>query len=644
MPRMAQPTADQLPSPGHAPTPAHNTKAAGGGNHGRLAWLMLALALAVGLASQLLHARLPGMRTVEMNVRDALTRALVAGDAAPGRDVALVDIDEDSLRKLGPWPWPRARLADLAERLLATHGAALVVLDMVLPQAAPADDAIGDARLAALGGAGLLVPAQAFDYVPRPRPITSGTTGGALATNRPGPLPAGTGHVANFAALAQARCVGNIGFKPDFDGQARRLPLLTRWQDRLYPTLALAALQCARGDLAAHTLLSRTSLDDDGLWDIPWRTRSFLTVSAGAALSDQALPALTGRIALVGSSALGLSDRVATPLAASTAGVTVHAAALEGMLERLDRPRNPTPPAYLLPMALLLSTVALWWAIVRWRRLRAIAGVLLAALGTWLVLAVWVVQTRQGQAITPALWSYACLLGLCLPLDWSVTQARLRARTRLLARYLARPVLDELLSRDNDDPLQPRRAEISVLIADLQDYTRITANSTLEEAASLIRQFLDCLTRPVLLRRGTLDSYTGDGLIAFWGAPIGTADHADLALQAALDITREVASLNETRRQRGQFALRVRIGLATGPALVGDLGTPFRSSYTAVGAAVNLAARLQRAARDMPCDILVCDATAAAARRHQLQPVGEITLHGLPPVAVFTPQTAVARA
>jgi adenylate cyclase len=627
LPPMARQTADHTPDPGRTAAPGTAARTAAAGTRGFLAYLMLALALGVGLLVHVLEARPAGLRTLETSLRDGVTRMLATRDTRPNQAVVLVDIDENSLRAVGPWPWPRARLADLAEQLLAAHGVKLVVLDVVLPEPAGGEDALGDARLAALGQAGLLVPAQAFDYVRRDQPITTGTPGGALVAQAPDRWPAASGHVANFATLAQARCVGNIGFVPDFDGQVRRLALLTRWQGELYPTLALAAVQCARGDAAARALLEGLHPDARGWWGIPWRSRRFLTVPAGALLDDRTLPTLAGRIALIGSSALGLSDRVATPLAASTAGVTVHAAALDGMLWALDGHAPPAPSGHLLAAWLTLSTLALWWAIARWRRLRAIAAVLGGAITVWAALATWVVHTRAAVAITPALWSYACLLGLFLPIEWSAAQARLRARTRLLSRYLARPVLDELLAGENDDPLLPRHAEISVLIADLQDYTRITANST--------------LTRPVLEGRGTLDSYTGDGLIAFWGAPIATPDHADQALQAALDIAQAIARLNEARRQRGRFALRVRIGLASGPALVGDLGTPFRSTYTAVGAAVNLASRLQQAARGIDCDILVSGETASAVRKHRLRRLGDVELHGLAAVTVFTPQEAV---
>lgn len=606
------------------------------GAPGYLAYFLLALALASGLYIHASGAALPGPRTVEVAIRDGLTRAL-AGRGTNGA-VALVDIDEDSLRSVGPWPWPRTRLADLAEQLLAKHRVELVVLDLVLPEPAAGHDAVGDARLAALGQAGLLVPAQAFDYVRRPRPIMTGTTGGGLTAHRAANQPVATGYVANFPSLARARCVGNIGFVPDFDGQVRRLPPLTQWRGALFPTLALAAVHCTHGDAKMQELLAHIRVDDSGYWELPWKTQHFLTVPAHAVLGDATLPSLAEHVVFVGSSALGLSDRVATPVSASTAGVTVHATAFSGMLEILTGKVPPTPPKHLLGIWLVSSTVALWWGIVHGTRVRTIAVTLVLMILAWLVLASWAVYSRQVQPVTSTLWSYACLLGTCLPVEWSRAQARLRARTRLLSRYLAKPVLEELLANEENDPLTPRLAEISVLIADLQDHTHITAHSTLEEAASLTRQILDCLTRPVLLRRGTLDNYTGDGLIAFWGAPMATDDHANRALLAAIDIQQELNRLNQRRCEQGRFPLRVRIGIATGSALVGDLGTPFRSTYTAVGAVVNLAARLQQAARDMPFDILVSSETAAAVRGHPLRPIGTISLHGLPTVDVFTPQ------
>ena len=299
--------------------------------------------------------------------------------------------------------------------------AVLVVFDLVLPDASLGKDTTGEARLAALGREGLLVPAQAFDYVRRDPRVIAGRPGGALAGPWSGPAMPATGHVANFPALSQARCVGNVGFTPDFDGQVRRLALLTVWRGAYYPTLALAALQCARGIRDPAASLASLKLDATGRWPIPFTRHldRYLAVPAAAVLQDDALPSLAGRIVLVGSSALGLSDRVATPLSPSTAGVTVHAAALSGLLDLADGRIPAAAPAKLTIAWLPLSTLLLWWAIARWRRLRAISAALFGALAGWLVVTAWSLDAGQAQPVTAALWSYAWLMGVYLPVEWA---------------------------------------------------------------------------------------------------------------------------------------------------------------------------------------------------------------------------------
>lgn len=625
---------------------------------------MLALALVTGGFVQLFGAQLPGLRAVDANLRDGFVRALASD--RPDARLALVDIDEDSLRQLGPWPWPRARLADLAERLLAEHRARLVVFDLVLPEpaaaasgvsgnaaagkaaAANAADLAGDARLTALAAEGLLVPAQAFDYVRRDPRVTAGWPGGALpggATFDELPASRATGHVANFRALAGARCVGNVGFMPDFDGQLRRLPLLTEWQGQRYPTLALAALACAQPARlhALADLLAGLPVAADGHWPMRFDRRldSFRAAPAAGILQETVdAGALAGRIVLVGSSALGLSDRVATPLSASTAGVTVHAAALSHLLDLAEGRARSTPPAWAGPLWVLVSTLMLWAAIACGAGLPATAGVFTVALTVWAALSGWSVHAGAAAPVSAAPWAWAWLLLVHLPIDRAAAQARIKARTRLLSRYVAPSVLEGLLATEGRDPLAPAHAEISVLVADMQDYTRITAYSTLEEAATLTREFLGCLTTPVLEWRGTLDKYTGDGLVAFWGAPLADADHAGHALAAALAIHEAVARYNVVRRARGDLPVRVRIGLATGRALVGDLGTPFRSTYTAVGDVINLASRLQEAAREHEADILASRAMADACGPWRFRPVGAIMVRGLAREELFTPASS----
>lgn len=620
--------------------------------HWMLRLAMLLLALGIAVAVHALDADLPVARQLEAHARDQLMRVMASDSGDPR--IAIVDIDEESLKRLGPWPWPRERLADLAEKLLSEGGAAVVAFDLVLTDPSPGEAGrVGDERLAALADQGWLIPAQAFDYVARDHEVTVGRLGGA------GPAPAGsvaaaaTGFVANFDRLAAGRCVGNIGFLPDSDGKVRRIAPWTRWGDAQYPAYSLAILACTHPGTDLGEWSRRLPIDSRGTWAIPFlhRPDRHLAIPAESVLSgafSEALAAavpglkagrpLDGRIVLVGSSALGLADRVATPLSSSVSGVTVHAAALSALLDAQAGAAPAAPPGWAMPLWLGLSVMLLWTAVAVGGRLRLMLLASTLTLGIWALLAGWMTLTSVAQPVSAALWGYASMLLLHLPVEWSWAHARVRSRTRLLSRYVSKDVLDELLAGSEEDPLTPRHAEITVLIADMQDYTRLTSNSTLQAAADLTRGFLEQLTGPVLAHRGTLDRYTGDGLVSFWGAPIPVDDHADRAIDAAMEILRNVDRFNAQRRARGEPAVTARIGIASGFALVGDLGTRFRIGYTAVGDCINLASRLQQQSRELQVSVAVSSSAAGRCRRWRFKPLGTVSIRGLPDQQVFSPE------
>lgn len=606
--------------------------------------LLVTLAVALTFAVQWLPQAVPGSATAEAFVRDRLLRVLAT--RAPLQDSVIVDIDETSIAALGPWPWPRGLLADMAEQALA-DGAQRVVFDLVLPDPAP-DDSHGDERLASLAAAGRLVLAQAFDYAEREAPLTGGAVAGSLAGAprqgaNTGPAARATGVLANHAALGGARCAGNIGFVPDRDGVLRRLPLVTRWQGDTYPGLALATLLCGsaatNGDAAAPSWLTAVPRDDDGFWHMPFRhmLEAYTAMPFAAALEGHHPELLRGATVFVGSSALGLADRVATPLTGSLAGVAVHVEAWQHLRTAAagDTPRPP--PAMLLPLMAMAGMVWLAWRLGHRVRLRALLLPLALGVGTWLALATWTVHEGGAARVAGPVYGYAVLLLLLLPAEWAWAQGRLRARTRLLGRYVAQSVLDELLRSEGEDPLTPRRADITVLVADMQGYTRLTAESSLEDAEKLTREFLAAITEPVWQHQGTLDKYTGDGLHAFWGAPIAVADHADRALDCAAAVLQAVRVFNAGRVARGEAAVRVRVGVASGMALVGDLGSARRSWYSAVGDCINFAARLQECARDLDVDVVCSAGTAQRCRPGRLRPLAELDVRGLGEQTLYTP-------
>ena len=554
-------------------------------------------------------------------LRDAFVRLQVG--VAPEPRILIVDIDEESLARIGPWPWPRERIADLVETLLGPYQARGVALDILLPEPS---GSMGDTRLALLARHGPVVPAQAFDFKQdRPRPIRDGALGGALggagAGNDQG--VAATGFIANYPELAKAPHVGAIGFIPDADGSLRRLPLITEFEGRRYPALSLALVNCCAGVGPVDAGGGMTRVDFTRDWN------AYTVVSASDILDNAIDPAsASGRLVLVGSSSMGMGDRVTTPLAASRPGVAVHAAMLSTLLDRQAGRAPQAWPGRLIALLFALATAAACAFVLP--RLAAIASVGLLALSSLLWLAIAFAASRHDPAFSTVgpLASNLFLLAVAVPYQWQQSQRRSRHLLATLRQYVAPAVVSELLRSDAPDPLAPRQLDVTTLIADMEGYTRQVEALPVEEAARLTRDFLDCLTGPVIDKLGTLDKYTGDGLVAFWGAPLPVEHHADLALDAAAAILRRVEAFSAQRVQAGYAPLRVRIGIESGAAMAGDFGTSFRSIYTAVGDSVNTASRLEQAARNFPHDVIIGAGTVERARRHRFLPLGEHKLRG----------------
>lgn len=557
-------------------------------------------------------------------LRDAFVR-MQATDA-PDPRVLVVDIDEASMAAAGPWPWPRERIATLVETLLTHYEARGVALDIVLPDAPAPADVQGDQRLGMLAQHGPVVLAQAFDYDfagARPLPIREGRLTGALPAATGGVRA--TGYIANHAALATpAAKAGNIGFVPDADGALRRVPLITTFDGRSYPALALALVNCCSGG-------PKLDLPAEGMARIAWRRdwSAYTVVSANDILSRAIDPAsASGRLVVVGSSSLGLGDRVTTPFAASRPGLGVQATILSTLLDRQAGEAPAAWPGQVIAMLFAAATALL--AYLAFPRVSAVASTALLGASSllWLGAAYVIAPHDPELGVTGPLATNLFLLAFAVPYQWQLAQRRSRHLLDTLRQYVAPAVVEELLRSDLEDPLLPRQLDVTTLIADMEGYTAQVESLPVEEAARLTRDFLDCLTEPVITRHGTLDKYTGDGLVAFWGAPLPLDHHADLALDAARAITQRVRQLSDARVARGFMPLRVRIGIESGPAMAGDFGTSFRSIYTAVGDSVNTASRLEQAARDFPHDVIVGAGTVQRARRHDFLHLGERLLRG----------------
>lgn len=573
------------------------------------------MALVLGLGLELL--RPAWLDRMDEGLRDAFLR-LVASKQLEER-VVVVDINDAVLRDIGAWPWPRQRVADLAEILLGTYGARAVGLDIVFPEPG---DAAGDARLASLAEHAPLVLAQIFDYTSRQDGNFLGVLAGGVVPPDVSKYVQAVGHIGNHAGLAKAQCVGNIGYMPDADGVLRHTPVQTQFQGKVFNHLASALLGCAAN-------VPPVVGGVNGLWRVPYsRDLTAYTVISAAEILNESAPRalLAGRYVLVGSSALGLGDRVSTPLTPLSSGVMVHAASLTGLLDMqagvLQAPwsgRGWLLAWCLLSIALVVYLIA---RVTAWQGLALLFGLV----GSWLALAFWGVTRQAEWSVTAPLFAYFFLVVVAVPHEWWQAQRHSRQLLRSFSHYVAKPVLDEIVRLNLQHSLEPRLLDVTVLVADMEGYTRATSSLPLAQAAVLTKDFLACLTRPVLDWQGTLDKYTGDGLVAFWGAPLPCPEQADRAVSAALAILVEVAELNTRRAHDGLMPVQVRIGIESGSALVGDLGTAFRSTYTAVGDCINFASRLEAAARYLPTQLVIGPVANRKLLHHATKSLGEIRL------------------
>jgi adenylate cyclase len=599
-------------------------------------WALVALLAALATAMQWFSGSIPITSSLDHLVGDRLHHFLASPQ--PEDRLVVIDLDEASIATVGPWPWPRSRVADLLEALASNYGARAVGVDIVFPGRADAD---GDARIAALADFAPVVLAQALDFVERSPIVSNGVPVFDAPPMHPGiaGIPA-TGYLANHGGLAQAKCVGNIGLQPDADGRVRRVPLLATWAGRSSPLLPVAMLACPlqRGKPVNALDLLKPVVGGQAEWELPFsRQWEAYDVIPARAILDGSAPVemVRGRWVLVGSSAIGLNDMAATPLSARIGGVMVHAAAMTSLLDVVEGRSAPLPVdgRWIAVAWTLLTLAAGAWALGRFKAWWLIPASVAVVLG-WLAVASFLVA--HGAVFSPSapLLAYVLML-FVISVELWMTQREQGQLLRSFATYVAPSVLHEMLRLGLENPMLPQHRDITVVSADMQDYTGLTMRSSLQDAAQLTREFLQCLTEPILTHGGTLDKYTGDGLVAFWGAPLADADHADRALRAAQAIVANVRAWNERRVAQGLAPARVRIGVESGSVLVGDLGTRFRRTYTAVGDCINTASKLQAIAKTLASDLVVGPVAARLAAASGLVQVAQVQLPGHLEVSVL---------
>lgn len=644
-----------------------------------LAAIAIILILKATLALFRDPAALGPYETLELQAYDWRLRSTARPETAR-QDIALVEIDEYSLQNLegaaGRWPWPRVVHASLIDYLArgpakivaydVTFGAADTRIGFRMGEAtlsgAESDEAFADAVKRA-GNVLLLADAtfngEKTDAEPLP------PTGYTLTS--PGVLERQT-LLLPYPALAKAAAgFGHNYFALDADGPLRHtVPFVRAQRGNVLPSLGLAAALRARGvtgeqvamrdglmtiagqRIPLQAVRTRTA---DGLESFYWRPIAFRGPALLDDMKSRPYPSYTfydllyseeqilageqpkvdpalfkDKIVFVGATASGLFDVFETPFArGKMPGIQVHAAVADDLLSgRSIAPVSTTASVFIilglsLVVGLLAAYLPAWWAVVAtlgvvgsfaWVSLQFFAR------GTWLPLA------------EPLMSSSVALFG-GVAYQYFIEGREKRKVARLFGRYVSKDVYSQLMADPARAQLGGHRREMTVLFSDMRGFTTLTEQGEPEVIVRTLNEYFTRMVDLVFQHHGTLDKFVGDMVMALFGAPLDDSDHADHAVQTALDMVAELGRLNARWTAEGRPALDIGVGINTGPMIAGNIGSDAIMSYTVIGDAVNLGARLESLNKQYGTRIIISDATRQQLKqRYVLRPLGEVVVKG----------------
>ena len=575
----------------------------------------------------------PLLGQIELKTYDMRLRAL---PSQPPRYVTIAAIDEQSLARLGRWPWSRTTFAVLAERL-DQLGARVIAFDLFFPEReSPRADAqfarairstkkvvLGTVFIdrreeirhlgpAALAAARLAIAPQAIAEV-----------GASVHAEASFPMQEPLGVIVNILELqGGAAYVGHIDVPGDTDGVVRRAPLIRRFDGRYFPAFDVQvlraylegeapSLEIAPYGMAGIRFGSRyIPLDENGgLLVRHRRPGSFAAVSIADILEGRADSALLrDRVVLVGNTATGIGDTRVTPYGATLPGVEVRASIIESLLQgdALQRPEW-----MMLLDAAAMAAAALLLIILLPRLGVAVGGVLAAGvLGGYLVMATYLFRTEGLwlNLVYPTLL-VALLFASATLVEYFFTFSEKRYLKRAFQHYVPPAVVEDLVADAGKLQLGGEKRELTVLFSDIRGFTTLSEAMAPEDLVKLMNEYFTIMTAKVFEQRGSLDKYIGDAIMAIFGAPAAEPQHAALACRSALEMVQALRALQQSLRERRLPAIDIGIGINTGPMIVGNMGSASRFNYTVVGDAVNLASRIEHLNKDYGTNILVSEYT-----------------------------------
>lgn len=556
-------------------------------------------------------------------------RYALRGPQEPNRDIVIVAIDDKSVGELGRFPWSRSYFAEFIDRLTAAKVKA-AYLDAFFPE--PESPAADQAFAAALARSGVTSLAVAFEFAPD----------GSIA-----------GITRSIPLLQDAACSGpHINMTPDEDGVMRWLPLLLADEQGYVASMSLSA---ARTLLGAKTIepenygirLDQRHIPTDADYyhlinyiapPGAYTRYSFSDVVKGRIGAEQ----LKDKLVLVGATSLGIYDLRVTPFSSNSPGVEVHANAVDALVRGATMQRGGVEALIDLVAIISLGILA---ALLTLNVRHGISLPLIALLvfGHGAVAYAAFVQGHWISVVYPELTIILSFFTTAY-LRFSLLDRRTREIREMFSSYVSRNVVDQLVKDPNQARIGGDSRVMTVLFSDVANYTGFSEKLPPQEVVRILNQYLARMTELIMHHEGTLDKFMGDGIMAFWGAPLEEPRHAELAVDCALGMLATMEELRAHWQSEGHQPLRLRIGINSGEMVVGNIGAAGKKmEYTVIGDNVNLAARLEGINKLYGTRLLISEGTRTLlpAQKYTMRRIDFVRVKGKDePLEIYEVMTA----
>jgi adenylate cyclase len=612
------------------------------------------------------HQKPELLASLDHRITDAMFRW--RGPVATTGSVVIVDLDEKSLNRVGQWPWSRDVVASLVDKIQAA-GARVVGFDIVFAE----EDRTSPKRflddLGRLLGHELLPdelanlrrdPALDYDSALGRAVAAMPTVLGyafqigddGLKTSAAVPFPSSNirvepssiGYadlalfpayraVVNVPAVAQAETEGFFNVFPDSAGTIRKVPLFMTMDGIPYPTLALEVLRLGLGQrdyiirvspqvITAQNGLRGVTLgdrfiptDDRGQMTVNFRgpNRTFPYISAADILEENTPgTALAGKYVLIGTSAAGLMDLVATPYSNVFPGVEVHATLIDNMLAG-----DPFTHDTFTEIGITYTLIVVGGVLLS--GLLAFTSPLAGAVGGSLVLtaAIWgnyhffFLNNQLLGVVYPLATVLTIFLVVTLGNYFFVGREK-KFVQNAFGRYVSPQVVNQLVRNPDKLTLKGEQKELTVLFSDIRGFTTISERLDSQQLGRFMNEYLTAMSDIIMKENGMVDKFIGDAIMAIWGAPLDDEQHAVHAVRASLRMIDKLKEMQPGWEERGLPHIDIGVGINTGIMSVGNFGSEGRFDYTVIGDNVNIASRLEGSNRLYGTRIIISEATRAA--------------------------------